>query len=181
MSEMIDLERKIEKAEQKLLKAKREYDAAIERLHDLLEEKARLAGGLDGGRVSFSDWTCSCEWKGHAVWNDGSGSLNCNYRALIAFRPGESGVSGTEVRNLEMNKPGFTVQDVIAALEKSLYACLDDEFEDYCSEDDYYQPVVEDFEAEWIARKWAEARGLEVISFSGEGSDEGYELKFRKW
>ena len=58
---------------------------------------------------------------------------------------------------------------------------LDDEFEDYCSDDDYYQPVVEDFEAEHYAREWAEERGLELIRFEGSGSDGGYEPRFRKW
>ena len=79
-----------------------------------------------------------------------------------------------------MDHPGFQKQDVIEALQNSICAKLDDEFEDCCSEDDYYPPVVQDFEAEEYAREWAEERGLKLVSFTGSGSDGGYEPKCRR-
>ena len=60
-------------------------------------------------------------------------------------------------------------------------ALTDQEFDDYCTEDDYYQPVVEDFEAEEYAREWAEERNIKLVSFEGEGSGRGFEPKQRRW
>ncbi len=176
-TELEKLEKQIDSAEKLLLRKKQEYDDAIEKMHDLLEQKARLTKGLDGGRVSLQEW--SYTWQGEAVWYDGSGTVSCNYQAEMTFCPGDEGTKGPEVRKLEMENPGFREEDAVAALQKSLKQKLDDEFEDYCSDDDYYQPVVEDFEAEYCAREWAEERGLELIRFEGSGSDGGYEPKFR--
>ena len=80
-----------------------------------------------------------------------------------------------------MEKPWFSQVDLYQALEKSLKDTLDSEFEDYCQEDDYYQPLVEDFEAEYYTRKWAEERGLGLNDFEGNGFDEGFEPKRRRW
>ena len=80
-----------------------------------------------------------------------------------------------------MEKPGFSEEDVIIALQDGLRDKLDQEFDDYCTEDDYYQPVVEDFEAEEYAREWAEERNIKLISFEGEGSGRGFEPKQRRW
>lgn len=111
MSEdMKELEQKISEAEKTMLQAKEVYEATIEKLAVLPEQRDRIRRGLDGGRVT-----------------------------------------------------------------------LDQEFDDYCTEDDYYQPVVEDFEAEEYAHEWAEERNIRLISFEGKGFDGGFEPKHRGW
>lgn len=89
--------------------------------------------------------------------------MDCHYQASMTFGKGDSVVRGPEVQKLEMEKP------------------VDQEFDDYCTEDDYYQPVVEDFEAEEYAREWAEERNIELTSFEGIGFDGGFEPKHRGW
>ena len=177
VSEQEALEQKIQKAEEKLLLAKKQYDAAIEKLHKLLEKRDEMKKGLDGGRVTLKEWTCS--WKGNAVWDAGRGYVNCNYQAKMSFRPKGTVIRGPEIRKLETQNPRFQEEDVIEALKKGLCEYLDNQFEDYCMEDDYYQPVVEDFEAQDYAREWAQERGLELTAFEGVGSDDGYEPKGR--
>lgn len=60
-------------------------------------------------------------------------------------------------------------------VQEALRRYLDDKFDDYCTEDDYYQPVVEDFEAEECVKDWCKANGFQFISCDGEGTDDGYE------
>ena len=175
---MKDLEKRIEEAEKSMLLARDAFEAEKEKLAKLLEERDRIRRGLDGGRISLNRWKCS--WDGNAVWDYGTGIVECFYEAEMVLGKGDSEVHGPEVQKLEMEKPGFTAEDVIVALQDSLCAELDAEFEYYCTEDDYYQPVVEDFEAEDYARDWAEKRGLELISFEGEGSDGGFEPKHKR-
>lgn len=50
-AELKELEPKIQQAEEIVLKKRREYDAAVEEMARLLEERDRLSKGIDGGRV----------------------------------------------------------------------------------------------------------------------------------
>ena len=63
---------------------------------------------------------------------------------------------------------------------KKLCDYLDGEFDDFCTCDDYYQPVVEDFEAETCVEDWCLDNGFELISCRGKGHDTGYEPYYKK-
>ena len=54
---------------------------------------------------------------------------------------------------------------------------MDSEFEEYCTCDDYYEPVVEDFELTYDVEHWCKENGFEVVSCEGDGSNGGYEPK----
>ena len=169
------LEKEIKLAQEKVSKTKAAYDAAVEELSRLLDQRDHMDASQ---RISGEDMTFT--WNGDAVWDAGGGTVDCEYEAKVDLRPTEDGIRGPEVRRLQMDTPDFTPEDLYLALEKSLRNKLDMEFEDYCTDDDYYQPVVEDFEAEIYVREWAEERGLEIVSFEGDGSDGGFEPKSRR-
>lgn len=170
------IEQEIEKARKKVSQAKAAYDAAVEELSRLLDEQKRVDASK---RISGEDMTFM--WKGEAVWDCGNGTVDCEYEATATLKATESGICGPEVRSLQIKTPAFDTTDLYVALEKSLKKKLDVEFEDYCTEDDYYQPVVEDFEAEEHIKDWAKDRGLELVAFEGGGDDHGYEPKRRRY
>lgn len=92
-------------------------------------------------------------WKGFSVWDAGNGTVDCHYKAEIVLMPTES-----------------------------IREYLDNKFEEYCTEDDYYQPVVEDFDIDYRVSEWSKENGFEVVSCDGNGEDSGYEPKFRsRW
>ena len=129
MSEdMKELERKISEAEKTMLLAKEAYEATIEKLAKLLEQRDRIRRGLDGGRVTLDQW--SYNWNGNAIWDYGTVAMDCHYQAKMTFGKGDSVVRGPEVQKLEMEKPGFTEEDVIIVLQDSLRDMLDQEFDD---------------------------------------------------
>ena len=169
------IEQDISKARKKVQKAKAAYDAAIEELSRLLDEQQKLEAK---SRITLDGWTFL--WNGESVWDAGNGTVDCTYEAKAVFKPTQD-IRGPEIRQLQIAKSGFSQVDLYQALEKSLKNILDSEFEDYCQEDDYYQPVVEDFDAEYYIRKWAEERGLELTAFEGDGFDGGFEPKRRRW
>ena len=80
-------------------------------------------------------------------------------------------------------KNPFTTKETISHyFEKSLKHYLDDEFEDYFTEDDDYQPVCEDFDIYYCVSKWCEEHGFNLVSCEGEVSDDGYGPRFgRNW
>lgn len=85
-----------------------------------------------------------------------------------------------DLQKLLKKNPFMTKESIYAFYEKKLKEYLDPEFEEYCTCDDYYEPSVEDFELTYDVEHWCKENGFEVISCEGDGSDGGYEPKFRR-
>lgn len=169
------MEQEIEKAREKVSRKQKEYDEAVEELSRLLDEQKRKNARKN---IGMNSWTFT--WNGEAVWDAGSGTVDCDYKANVEFKVTED-IFGPEVKKLLIEKKNVSTEELYLALEKSLRDMLDSEFEDYCSDDDYYPPVVEDFEAEEYIRDWAKERGLEIKHFEGNGVDYGFDPKRRRW
>jgi len=119
-------------------------------------------------------------WKGFAVWDAGSCTMDCHYEAEIILMPTEKLSKDKELAKLLEKNPFMTKDDICKLFEKRLGKYLDSEFEDYCTCDDYYPPVVEDFDdnLEYDVTAWCEKNGFEFLSSEGGGDDDGYEPKF---
>lgn len=118
-------------------------------------------------------------WEGFAVWEEGNGSVDCHYNADIVLKPGRAILKDDTLLQMLKKNPFTTSETISDYYKKSLCKYLDDEFEEYCTCDDYYQPVVEDFEIEERVNEWSKKNGFKIISCEGDGSDDGYEPKFR--
>ena len=121
-----------------------------------------------------------CTWKGHAVWDEGNGTVDCHYDAEIVLEPAEEAAyKNKEFEELLNKKPFIIKAEIHKFFERELCKHLDYEFRYYCECDDYYQPVVEDFELEYIIKEWCGKNGFTFINAEGDGDDDGYEPKFR--
>ena len=133
------------------------------------------------GLTQFLEEEFTCEWKGFAVWDAGNGTVDCHYEARIILKPTQ-GVSEDKALAKLLTKNPFTTKETIRDLfARRLQDYLDHEFDYYCTCEDYYQPVVEDFEdnLEYDVKQWSEKNGFEFVSCDGDGHDDGYEPKFR--
>ena len=121
-------------------------------------------------------------WKGFAVWDAGNGTVDCHYEAEIILAPTEEIPKDKELAKWLEKNPFMTKTAIHDLFAKRLKEYLDYEFEDYCTCDDYYQPVVEDFGSnmEYDLPKWCNENGFELVSLEGDGDDNGYEPKHRK-
>lgn len=115
-------------------------------------------------------------WEGFATWEPGSGYVDCHYNAEIVLKTLEKiGTDDAELAAMVGENP-FISQEVISShYADKLKRYLDYEFEDYCTEDDYYQPVEEDFEIEDYVKEWCKKNNFRFISCDGSGTDDGYE------
>lgn len=134
------------------------------------------------GLTEFLSDDLTCSWEGFAVWNAGTGSVDCHYEAEFVLEPTDE-VAGNEklTKMLEMNP--FTTKETISDFfTKEICDYLDVEFEEYCTCDDYYQPVVEDFEVDEYVKDWCKKNHFISISCEGDGYDDGYEpAPGREW
>ncbi len=121
-----------------------------------------------------------CQWEGFAVWDAGDGTVDCYFQAEIILAPTKDLVADKGLSEMLKLNP-FTTKEVITQyFRKSLEDYLDGEFEDYCTEDDYYQPVCEDFDIDYYVSQWCKEYGFDLVSCNGGGGDGGYEPKYRK-
>ena len=144
---------------------------------DVFQHFARIAFAWFGIHIeAASQYT----WKAFAIWDEGNGTVDCSYEANIVLRPTEEVSKDKELTRLLKKNPFMGKDEIHKIFEENLREYLDYEFEEYCTEDDYYQPVVEDFEIEYRVTEWSKKNGFEVIACDGDGGDGGYEPKFRK-
>lgn len=132
------------------------------------------------GLTAFLEEDFSIGWDGFAVWDYGTGTIDCHYTAHIVLQPTKAVVQDEELGALLKQNPFLRKEDIHTYFKRKLSGFLDDEFEEYCTSDDYYEPVVEDFEIEERLEEWSQAHGFKVKSCEGEGSDDGYEPKYRR-
>ena len=132
------------------------------------------------GLSAFLNEDFEYTWKGYAVWDEGNGTVDCHYEAEIVLKPAGDIIEDDVLAGMLERNPFVSKEEIHRHFEKGLREYLDYQFEEYCSEDDYYQPVVEDFDVEYHVTEWSKANRFEVVSCDGDGDDDGYEPKFRR-
>ena len=119
--------------------------------------------------------------------------VSCSYEAEIVLKPNslfstleedikqnkknnrkDNGTKGSllleELQEILRKNPYTTKEEINEFFTNTLCAHLDCEFEDFCTGDEYYPPVAEDFGTEYYVKKWAQENGFDVIKCEGEGS-----------
>lgn len=120
-------------------------------------------------------------WNGFAVWERGNCTMDCVFTAEIVIQPTEA-IKEDKKLSSDLKKNPFLQKDKIAEyFEKLLKSWLENDFEEYCTEDDYYPPVVEDYELDYCVKEWCGKHGFNLISCKGSGEDKGFEPKGRRW
>ena len=130
--------------------------------------------------AQFMEESFVCDWRGYAVWDAGNGTVDCNYEAHIVLKPTDGVRENDVLKQLLCRNPSANGEVIRIFFVKRLCGFLDDEFEEYYSEDDYYQPVVEDFELEYRVKNWCGQNGFDFVSCEGHGDDDGYVPKFHR-
>ena len=134
------------------------------------------------GLEQFRKEKLSVEWEGFATWKVSGGGVDCFYNADIVLKPTAKLVITEELSKALKKNPYMKAEAIGKIYEKKLVAFLDREFEEYCTCDDYYEPVVEDFELESYVKDWCKKNGFKIISCEGDGDDSGYEPdSVRRW
>ena len=132
------------------------------------------------GLSQFLKMNFSCIWDGLSIWQTEGGSVDCHYEAEMILRPIDPDCIGKKLSDL-LNKNLFMTREAITDFyENDIRNWLDEEFERYCSCEDYYQPVVEDFEFDYYLAEWCRKNGFEIVSYEGDGHDDGYEPSFTR-
>ena len=132
------------------------------------------------GLSQFLKMNFSCIWDGLSIWQTEGGSVDCHYEAEMILRPIDPDCIGKKLSDLLNKNPFMTREAITDFYENDIRNWLDEEFERYCSCEDYYQPVVEDFVFDYYLAEWCRKNGFENVSYEGDGHDDGYEPSFTR-
>lgn len=141
------------------------------------ENKAEWKNKKGKGLEQFLAQEHSFRWEGFCVWEVSNGTVDCYYDADIKLKPANEAGSNKDLLKLLKKNPFLNEDEIYKYYEKEIAQYLNREFEEYCTCDDYYEPVVEDFELESYVDDWCRKNGFIIVSCEGEGRDDGYEPK----
>ncbi len=134
------------------------------------------------GLKQFLDEDFIITWKGFATWDPGEVTVDCHYEAKIILKPTDA-IKKHEKLSLMLKKNSFlTKKEIHDYFENSLTKCLDDDFDDYCTCEEYYEPYVEDYSSNLSdeVEKWCKENGFKLMSIDGDGYSDDYEPKHRR-
>ena len=126
------------------------------------------------GFEKFRDENLSFRWEGFSVWQASGGGVDCYYNADIFLKPVKNLAVGDELADALKKNPFLKTDDIRKEYIRQMTEYLNREFEKYCTEDDYYEPVVEDFELKSCVEEWSKKNGFKVLSCEGKGDDSGF-------
>ena len=129
--------------------------------------------------IEFLNEKITFNWIDVVTWDAGNGTVDCFYNAKITIKPTKKVTKDKELLKEMKNNPFIEKNKLKELFTTRAKRFLDEEFEYYCKCDDYYAPVVEDFEIESYLEKWCKENGFNLLSVKGEGHDGGYEPKIR--
>lgn len=130
------------------------------------------------GLKQFQKSKFCCSWSGFSVWQAGGGSVDCRFEAEIVLKPAEHIKTNEKLTSILSDNAFMTKEAITEHYKKKIGEYLDYEFEEYCTCEDYYQPVVEDFDIDDRINEWCKKNGFVFISCEGNGYDDGYEPSF---
>lgn len=112
-------------------------------------------------------------WNGFSSWEAQNIYIDCHYEASFVLKPSSLTTEDSGLRELMDRNPFLSCDKIKCYFEGSVKEYLDDSFEYYCNAEEYYEPVPQDFECEDYLNGWCKKHGFTIISFKGEGHNDG--------
>ena len=109
------------------------------------------------------------EWeitsRGEATWQYTRGSrTDYSYTYSMTIRVVERKLVERDLQDKLRENPFLNAEDIRSYYEEEIHGIICSEFDDYCTSDDYYPPVVEDFPGNihYYMKKFLPEHGLEM-------------------
>lgn len=126
----------------------------------------------EAGFEEFCKEEWSVEWKGLCGWHTKHGGCYpCSAEASLTFVVQDIEKLHTHLASELKSNPFLSADDIYSILVQQIESDMDNDMDEYCNADDYYEPYWEEFvgegtydsEARW--KSW----GLDIIEFTGSG------------
>lgn len=132
---------------------------------------------------------CSNELKMHvenenSAWHRDGVHVDCSFSASAVFQVKDKKTARKALAGMIDLDPYVSADKLTEYLESKLQENLDTDFEEFCTEDDYYPPVPEDYGdnfEEYVLKPFCERYGLECVDYSGQGDGADSYIRNDPW
>ena len=142
------------------------------------DNKKEYEDNKENGFEEFCNKEHQIEWKGFTRWYCDGVHVDCSFKANISFKIADKEKVRNDNLELLNKNPYLTADFFYKKYKYEITKEIDEDFEEYCTCDDYYEPNAEDYGVdcgEYTLQKYCDEHGLELISFEGEGDTSNYE------
>ena len=139
------------------------------------QEKWRKKAGAGLKKFCRKEWEFA--WDGESEWKAGGGAVDCFCSAKATVKVVNPLQVADDLKALLAKNPLLSDKDIFEHYQDELSVLLDSDFDDYCTGDDYYEPVVEDYSGnyEYVVKEFCQKHGMELMSFECNGDSTDYE------
>lgn len=131
------------------------------------------------GFEELCESTWEFEWEGSGRWERNGGHYDCSATVTVDVKVKDKDLALKALEKILLKNP-FTDSDTLfELLQKKMEAALQEDFEEYIESDDYYPPVMEDYDAEYGLNKCCQKLGLKITYIGTKGSMSDYEYDDR--
>lgn len=126
---------------------------------------------------------CNSEWvielSDTEYWETGRDYLECQLDASLTFTVEDRDKFAGAIKEYFGDKTIASTEAIREQLENIYSRRIKADFEDYCNEDDYYPPVAEDYDSNYVyvIREFCSAYGLKIVAYKCSGETGDYEPK----
>lgn len=140
------------------------------------EHKKEYEDKKENGFNEFCKKTYKVSWNGFKRWYTQSVYVDCFFKAKFAFKVIDKEKVRKDNLGLIKKNPYLTDDFLYKKYKKEMIEKVEDDFDYYCSCDDYYPPVCEDYayNCESVLEDFCDEHGLKLIGFNGVGETSDY-------
>lgn len=163
-------------------------DAAdeIASMYHLLFDTKNIAGWekrKDCGFQKFCTKPWEFKWSGSGIWSSGNGHIDCWCDITAKIEVSDEEKANRVVSKILKENPFTPAETINDFFSRQISDILDEDLEDYITSDDYYPPVMEDYNdnGECALNECCEKLGLKVVVFDCDGSMSDFESDHMGW
>lgn len=111
------------------------------------------------------------KWEGHSLWSADYVCMDCDCDAAVSIKIIHPDKVKKSMEEELQNNPFFSYEEICNQFSELLSTRLDNDFDFYCTSDEYYPPVVEDYigNCEELIETFCKEHGMKLISFDFDG------------
>jgi hypothetical protein len=141
------------------------------------ENKAAWKKNAAKGLIEFCDKEWTFSWEGYEVWYADHVHMDCECTTEAILEVSDKKLVKAEMKKLVETNPFVTAQEIFEIYQEELEDILNRDFREYSQGDDYYPPVAEDYDSNYLCvlEDFCAKHGFEIITYEFDGSTSDYE------
>ncbi len=141
------------------------------------EQQVEYEDKKEKGLKEFCDKKHKITWNGFTRWYDGSVHVDCFFKADFSFVVKDKKKIKKDNLDLIKKNPYLSADFFYRKYKEDIIKELDEDFEYYCTCDDYYPPACEDYmvNLESLLESYFKKHGFKMIDCDGEGETSDFQ------